>query len=790
MANLSQDDRNTIAKFPLKNSLDDLKDLLQDTEKLYTAHPISYDGAHDGLEEACQNAISQLLYALQGAGAARILRSSSGNVASEMARLFERVQKGDFSYTHYHPLVKLVNEKASDYDIWNAVLSLIADASRATPPPRSIASLQQTPWVFNTSSFVNSTEYRKHIDTRLREELGALHADISGFLEAYFGNISQLDSTARAVLDKCEEGDSPLYNEEKGWRDWPEHAEEKEVLKWLADVIGELVQFAEAPNSAQRINRRPLARPTQPLEGSIAIRKLDIGFVDDPNATENSLCHWSRILVPGELKNDPKYDRLSSAWLDLGRYAREVLAAQDSRRFVLGFTLCGPFLRLWEFDRLGGIASESFDINTDGLQFITIILGFLLMSREQLGFDPTIVTLGDKRCIEVEKDGKKERLVIDRIIGRARCIAGRATTCWKVHHEDDPETPLVVKDSWQYPERDEEGELLRKATESGVTNVARYYHHETVRINGKSDDILGIRRGLSIPTLKSRQGSMKLTTSQSKSRRGRKDQDSASGQKRSSDCVDTLLPPPPSKRTQSSSPTKSLTNGTPNRVHRRVIVWDYGKPIYESSTRVALLAGLEGCIKGYDSLYKSAGMIQCDISPRNLLVNEDNHNPSWRAFLIDLDLAIRVERDGFSGARGKTGTRAFMAIGVLYGEKHSFMHDLESFFWVLFWICIHYDGPDKGREVPRFEKWNYMDTEELADAKKGVIADESDFLRIAEENFTPYYQPLASWVNRLRRVVFPDGGRWKKPNPHLSSEMMDVLQRARNDSNVIDQGTS
>lgn len=42
-------------------------------------------------------------------------------------------------------------------------------------------------------------------------------------------------------------------------------------------------------------------------------------------------------------------------------------------------------------------------------------------------------------------------------------------------------------------------------------------------------------------------------------------------------------------------------------------------------------------------------------------------------------------------ARGMTGTRAFMAIGVLLDKKHSFLHDIESFFWMLFWICIHYD---------------------------------------------------------------------------------------------------
>lgn len=102
------------------------------------------------------------------------------------------------------------------------------------------------------------------------------------------------------------------------------------MLKWLSQVIKSLVQFAEAYDATQRINRRPLARPFQPLEGSITKRKLDIGFVDDINATESSRCHWSQILVPGELKNDKKYDSPSSVWLDLGRYAREVLAAQDS----------------------------------------------------------------------------------------------------------------------------------------------------------------------------------------------------------------------------------------------------------------------------------------------------------------------------------------------------------------------------------------------------------------------------------------------------------------------------
>jgi len=62
------------------------------------------------------------------------------------------------------------------------------------------------------------------------------------------------------------------------------------------------------------------------------------------------------------------------------------------------------------------------------------------------------------------------------------------------------------------------------------------------------------------------------------------------------------------------------------------------------------------------------------------MMNEEEDNPSWPAFLIDLDLAIKEDREKPSGAPNKTGTRAFMVIGALYGEKRSFMHDLSPFF--------------------------------------------------------------------------------------------------------------
>ena len=124
--------------------------------------------------------------------------------------------------------------------------------------------------------------------------------------------------------------------------------------------------FAEEDGFTPRTRRKIVGYPTQPLQGSVADRKLDIGFVDSLTAGKSSQLHWMHILVPRELKSNPITDKGSKAWFDLGKYAREVFAAQDTRRFVLGFTLRGSIMRLWEFDREEALHHQhSTSIKTD-----------------------------------------------------------------------------------------------------------------------------------------------------------------------------------------------------------------------------------------------------------------------------------------------------------------------------------------------------------------------------------------------------------------------------------------
>ncbi|KAF1936442.1 hypothetical protein EJ02DRAFT_506533 [Clathrospora elynae] len=648
-----------------------------------------------------RNLLLTLIFALQTHPATSLLHSKTGgkSLSHDLSGINAAVTSDNFDAKRVRPLLDAILQLQPNKVVWDAVYNAVTES---TPPPRPTLSVQQIPLSINTGNFANLAEHCKYVDGVLKEELGHLHVSIPGFFEAFFGDVPGLGPVAQAVFDKCQEGDSPLYRLASGWQGWPEGAKENDVLSWFAPLTDRLLGLTEGHQAESR-----------PLQGSTANCKLDIGFVDDPNAG---------------LKSNPSANKASKAWLNLGRYAREVLAAQDSRRFVLGFTLYG-------------------------LRFVSAMLGFLWMNEEQLGFDPTIITVGDKRYIEVERGNGKERIVIDKLIKRVPCVAGQATTCWKAYKEDDPNTPLVIKDSWQYPECEEEGKLLRKATKKEVRNVARYFHHETICVGGQDDDIrANPEKPMPPPS----------TTGRWALRRDRSS--SVSGGKRLSSCAG--MPLPPSKRTCSSSPIK---RAVANQVHRRVIVRNYGKPIYKASSQISLLAAFEQCIEGYKSLHTRAGMLQRDILLNNLIVNKDDGNPSQRAFLIDLDLAIKEQREQSLGARAKTGTRAFMAIGVLLDDKqHSYMHNLESFFWVLFWICIHCDGPNQERVVPRFDKWNYLDTEELAGSKKGIVDDERDFLKTAQTNFTPYYQPLIPY-------------RWRAPNVQLYHDMKQILQVAQNE---------
>lgn len=648
-----------------------------------------------------------------------------------LSRILSQLEKGLDSEAiepiKVMPLMKAFLKRTSDIEIWSEVLSILEDAV----PPTSAFSIQQTPWIHSTRKFSDSREYQDYLKAVLEEEFGSLHVGLRDFHETIFGGISNLEEASKEVFQRCSEGISPLYDKQRGVWLCPKNIID---TSWFSHAIERMVNLAEElwPSQAPL---RSIAQPHKQVWGLIEEQKLDIGLVDDPRAEDYFKYPWSRILVLGQLRNNSHSNDNPRVWLDLGRYAKEVLSAHDSRRFVLGFTLFRNLMRVWMFDRLGGVSSDSFDIHADGLRFVSTMLGFLLMDEERLGFDPTIITADRKRFIQVERKGQTERLMLNKVITRSHHISGRGTTCWIAYHEDSPKVPLVIKDSWMLEDARDEGELLREVTEKGVTNVARYYHHEIVQVSGMNDDVQNnIRKGLDV-----------------------------------------------TKAKDYSSSWYTKIDPWENRVHRRIILRDYGRPIHQAPCRTTLLVALEGCIRGHESLWK-AGIVHRDISIDNLMIcsNKAKDNPNWPSFLIDLDLAIKEQPSEASEETSQTGTRPFMAIKALSGAKHFFMHDIESFFLVLFLICIHYEGPGGAfRRVEEFNSWNNQHPTTLAMSKLGIISMEEDFLELIRKHFTPYYQPLIPWVNKLRHLVFPNDSPSMTRRPEIYGEIYQLLREAQ-----------
>jgi hypothetical protein len=140
----------------------------------------------------------------------------------------------------------------------------------------------------------------------------------------------------------------------------------------------------------------------------------------------------------------------------------------------------------------------------------------------------------------------------------------------------------------------------------------------------------------------------------------------------------------------------------------------------------------------------------------NILLEEHEKD----GFLIDLDMAVELDRLAASGAPARTGTKVFMASGVLDGEAHSFMHDLQSFFWVLFWIAINHHGPKTEPHCTdkSLRDWQNMEPAQLARDKDGLI-DTDRFETTLNRAATQYCQPLIAPLLRLWEVIFPRGSK-------------------------------
>ena len=94
----------------------------------------------------------------------------------------------------------------------------------------------------------------------------------------------------------------------------------------------------------------------------------------------------------------------------------------------------------------------------------------------------------------------EECLELKQIIQQQGSVLSQGTSCWRFPGTlgDKSGGGLVIKDPWEFEERPIEGLLLKEATETGIQNVAQYYHYENVCTGGEMDNVRhNVRKGLS-----------------------------------------------------------------------------------------------------------------------------------------------------------------------------------------------------------------------------------------------------------------------------------------------------
>ncbi|KAA8900054.1 hypothetical protein FN846DRAFT_989376 [Sphaerosporella brunnea] len=601
----------------------------------------------------------------------------------------------------------------------SATADLAASVAMISIEALAQTSTQSTAWTtMSTPPSMNSDALRPHTfnDTGNRLKKGSKASrkvtDLSLYNELWDRVIYDVDTLWESFDDIA----VPAHlHDGSRWVGWPESTLEHRVLKWFFADIHPLIQETPAAvtNDSKQSKYGPRNTRAAVKKATAAALGCTIQYVSSGNLVikngdanrkgdlvvrcclpgQDRRTYWDQVRVVGELKSNPDKDGRDRTFIQLANYMRELFGTQPQRCWAFGFTLCGPLMRIFRFDRSGALGSTSIDIHEQPKLFLGAMKFFLTPDAEAMGFDPTIRWNPLNPGLDVVYDptvhfvnwslpdpfilaGRQKYRIYRTFIVRRYAIATRGTVCWRARPFDalaDSPWSYVIKDQWRAAERDQEGDFLALIP-PGTLGLPEYIWHTDVRRGptrtntqsgptGTLMDVAGhVRKGID---------------------HGAQDK----GCSAISSLTDT-----------SRNLYRTAADGIrlQNRVKTRLIMRPLGSPLLSFTSYKHLLLALRDAVLGHRHMYTVHNIVHRDVSLNNILLHPQQGTAATSpyGFLIDFDFAIDRARQGLSGADFITGTFRYMSIDVLTGkmsEPHSPIQDLESFYYVLLDIAIHYD---------------------------------------------------------------------------------------------------
>ncbi|KID73425.1 uncharacterized protein G6M90_00g062590 [Metarhizium brunneum] len=742
---LTEQQINVISEHPLNDTLDRFRDKLRDL---------------DEADRSWRDATASIILALVDTGAALNLGSRGGKetLADDLFPLYPGVRKGSFKSEHFRRLARCIIDKASDIDIWETVFSVVESLSALTPPGSSIAPTFKGTPVKTSSSRLADSETRDVVEGELFEEIkNCTFRNVKGFCDKFFDPKSwrqEQKAMLRAMM---------TAHDGKKWTEFPSTTDERPVWDWLC--LLEERFLADAPH---RLHTTRTANQFKERKG-----QMDV-FLQTPVTNANDTFEYKHVLVVGEQKKSNDTGRFKATLLQLARYVRGVFADQPTRRFVHAFSLCASTMELWVFDRSGAYSSGPFDIHDEPDKFARALVGYATMDDDAMGLD-TFIERGDA-CRHVTLDdasGNEMRVRLDKAMVRQWAIVCRGTTCYETQNSQ------VAKFSWASDKRKLESEQLKLAEQRGVKGVARVVAYRQITT------IAELRDGLEFPkhhkfrneaNFSEDLPSATASTHTSDHKRKSSDDDA------SDNTSESKKRRPNSQKSKlctefndqlsigKAKPSLYMPGEDPweNRIYSCLVVSPAGRVISDFRTIKELLESMRDAIRAHQSLYTVGNILHRDISSNNIIITNPETADGFRGMLIDLDLA-KVRDSGPSGARHQTGTMQFMAIQVLRGVDHTYRHDLESFFYVLLWMCARcswsnrFGGEEKPPRESLLRKWGIGSFKDIANAKGWHMT--VNGLEEVMDEFPDIFNVVKPLCLKIRSIMFGETARLNVGTP-------------------------
>ncbi|TQV93176.1 FunK1 protein kinase [Cordyceps javanica] len=356
------------------------------------------------------------------------------------------------------------------------------------------------------------------------------------------------------------------------------------------------------------------------------------------------------------------------------------------------------------------------------------------MTDQDLGKSSIIETGVDGNYINLDcmMDGFSGRLhVEDYPIATGQGLVGTGTACYRAKVQGSHDWKYALKLKWQWAQERPENELLNLAKEKCAWGAVSLDYYKEL------ENTANLRRGL-------RWGHQRKYVNPSIGDRHYN--------------IDQETQQPDCNVAGLAQYTQETSNFFQKRILICTITSPLGRPLRTFQSHVELLQVFRDAIKCHRSLYYDAEILHRDISPGNIIIVDHQDKDQPKGILIDLDSAINLDEASEAGL-GITGTRPFMAIGVLRKEPPTYRHDLESFLYVLLWTIItnHAESPPAGS---RLRQWSNGDWDELA-ARKSLDMAGKKIQDILGE-FGSEFDSLKPLVEKLHQLLFPlrDGAVW------------------------------